>query len=318
MGKGTCTVDGCETPVTRRRSTGECEHHYRARLRATVPPCTVDGCETRQHVLKHGLCLRHYHRMRRWGTTGDPEPTPPLAACSVDGCDATVRARGMCITHYARDQRTKYGACSESDCDNDATNRRGWCAKHYWRVQKHGTPDQPPPRRKQALVCNVDGCEQPTKAREMCGTHHKRFMTWGSTDHRPVPKTRLCTRCDRRLAGEKFSMSERVCLDCHSDYRQEQNARRLSRASGVRVLASHLRKAQQGRCAICGCAEADSPRGRLHLDHDHTTQQVRGLLCGNCNVGLGHFKDEPSRLRAAIKYLYRAAQVAIEQEAHMN
>lgn len=317
MGKGTCTIDGCDTPVTRRLDTGECEYHYRARHRAGRPACTVGGCETQQHVLKVGLCLKHYHRMRSWGTTDDPDPKPLKGPCSVDGCADTVKSRGMCGKHYANDQRKKYGQCREDDCESGATTRRGWCAKHYWRFLNHGTPDhEPEPRRKQALVCTVDDCGQPTRAREMCGTHYKRFMTWGSTDHRPVPKTRLCRHCRRRLTGEKFSMGDRICLDCHPEYRQEQNARRLSRASGVRMSAAKLRVSQQGRCAICGVLEAEASRGRFHLDHDHDSMAVRGLLCGNCNTGLGHFKDDPSRLRAAIKYLYRAAQVgAIEQEA---
>jgi hypothetical protein len=178
---------------------------------------------------------------------------------------------------------------------------------HYARVQIHGSPADPPSRRKQALVCTVESCDKPTRAREMCSTHYKRFMTWGSTDHRPVPRLKYCRHCKQKLPGEKFSMSERVCLDCHPAYRQEMNARRLSRASGVQKSAAALRARQGGRCAICGVLEADAPRGRLHLDHDHGSLAVRGLLCGNCNAGLGQFKDDPNRLLAAIEYLAQAA-----------
>jgi hypothetical protein len=57
--------------------------------------------------------------------------------------------------------------------------------------------------------------------------------------------------------------------------------------------------AQAGRCAICGCASDK----RLQVDHDHVTGRVRGLLCGDCNVGLGRFHDNVSWLRSAIVYL---------------
>ncbi len=62
-----------------------------------------------------------------------------------------------------------------------------------------------------------------------------------------------------------------------------------------------LLELQRGRCAIC---ERPSPDGRrLHIDHDHKTKRVRGLLCHDCNRGLGIFKDSPSLLRMALVYL---------------
>lgn len=55
---------------------------------------------------------------------------------------------------------------------------------------------------------------------------------------------------------------------------------------------------QGGRCAICHC-EAEE----LHVDHCHATGFVRGLLCRNCNMGLGSFRDSEASLRRAIAYL---------------
>ncbi len=63
--------------------------------------------------------------------------------------------------------------------------------------------------------------------------------------------------------------------------------------------------AQKGVCAICHktCKPVGRKLGRLSVDHDHTTQKVRGLLCGKCNLGLGYFGDSPDTLVNAILYL---------------
>lgn len=59
--------------------------------------------------------------------------------------------------------------------------------------------------------------------------------------------------------------------------------------------------AQGGVCVICK-KEADRHKD-MHVDHDHVTGHVRGLLCHHCNVGIGHFFDSPELLVAASRYL---------------
>lgn len=60
--------------------------------------------------------------------------------------------------------------------------------------------------------------------------------------------------------------------------------------------------AQKGLCAICRKHRLDQVKD-LAVDHDHTTGKVRGLLCTNCNTGLGMFKDSIRLLAQAIVYL---------------
>ena len=65
---------------------------------------------------------------------------------------------------------------------------------------------------------------------------------------------------------------------------------------------------QGGKCAICF---TDKPGKRLRswmIDHDHSTGEVRGVLCENCNRALGMMQDDPDRLRMAADYLERTVR----------
>lgn len=72
----------------------------------------------------------------------------------------------------------------------------------------------------------------------------------------------------------------------------------------------HTLLADQGNaCAICRATDDGLWPGRSlqrdgwHIDHDHETGEVRGVLCPNCNLMLGYARDNPSTLQAAIAYL---------------
>lgn len=62
--------------------------------------------------------------------------------------------------------------------------------------------------------------------------------------------------------------------------------------------------AQDHKCALCFSPNPGS-KGTFHVDHDHKTNQVRGLLCHSCNTALGLFKDNPQILQLAIAYLLK-------------
>lgn len=64
---------------------------------------------------------------------------------------------------------------------------------------------------------------------------------------------------------------------------------------------NELRKLQDNKCAICHEEFTYVPR----VDHDHRTGKVRGLLCRECNSGLGFFEDDSKRIEKAIAYLSR-------------
>ena len=67
-----------------------------------------------------------------------------------------------------------------------------------------------------------------------------------------------------------------------------------------------MKKAQGGKCAICREKETRKRRGRiarLSVDHDHSTGDIRGLLCTRCNTAIGLLEDDITLLKNAIDYL---------------
>lgn len=88
-----------------------------------------------------------------------------------------------------------------------------------------------------------------------------------------------------------------------SEITRKQKNQRLKRQYGISLQDyDNLLKRQNGNCAICGIPHSD-PWNILHVDHDHETGDIRGLLCGTCNSALGLFCESVETMRAAIKYL---------------
>jgi hypothetical protein len=74
----------------------------------------------------------------------------------------------------------------------------------------------------------------------------------------------------------------------------------LKRKYGLTLEAFEaLLASQGGGCAICGKPDVD------HVDQDHRTGRVRGILCFRCNVAIGQMDDDCERLAAAMAYLAR-------------
>jgi hypothetical protein len=78
------------------------------------------------------------------------------------------------------------------------------------------------------------------------------------------------------------------------------NETRFQRLYGINTAdRDRLVEAQGGLCAIC------LTRPAVHVDHDHKTGRVRGVLCFQCNVALGHLQDDVRVLHRAVAYLQR-------------
>jgi hypothetical protein len=118
---------------------------------------------------------------------------------------------------------------------------------------------------------------------------------------------RVCRVCGRTRPIEAFSRRSSkkgrrryYCKECGKN-------RELLRRFGVlRSEYDAILSSQGGRCAICRVASpatTDSRRRMFCVDHCHATGKVRGLLCINCNRGLGLLGDDVEAIRRALAYL---------------
>jgi len=62
---------------------------------------------------------------------------------------------------------------------------------------------------------------------------------------------------------------------------------------------------------VCRTDKPGGRKERWHIDHDHVTGQVRGLLCGKCNSAIGLLQDDPEIIRAAAKYVMKHRQMEL-------
>lgn len=93
---------------------------------------------------------------------------------------------------------------------------------------------------------------------------------------------------------------------CETSYRETRGTRGPNARQRGRILLGdrfdEVFAEQGGRCAICS-----EPMDPACADHCHERDAFRGLLCRDCNLGLGRFHDNPERLRQAAEYLERFA-----------
>ena len=124
----------------------------------------------------------------------------------------------------------------------------------------------------------------------------RKKATWARSNKKKVltPEARLkkqeYERAYHARNHARLRERQRACM-------QHLKAYGLTKADYEAMLAS-----QNYCCAIC-TIEAWTQRTALHVDHCHSTGRVRGLLCNECNTGLGKFRDSPSLLRKAAEYV---------------
>lgn len=242
--------------------------------------------------------------------------TSLVKECSVDECLAAVRAKRLCERHYKSSR--KYGDPLEVD----------------HRKKRKSDPLQ---------QCSVEYCRAPISLPGYCSRHYTSKVTKGSAVAIDVdvfftgdPLTRTCKKCKEvKDASDFYTRSGRVseerdgaCKSCI--YRQSRAYIQASKESEVFADISNpvvpyskinhkatyskvLRmygldgvKVKERIHAGEPCEMCQGKTAKMAIDHCHDTGAVRGLLCGNCNTGLGLLGDTVESLERAIKYLKKA------------
>lgn len=262
--------------------------------------------------------------------------------CSVCHLDKPLKARAMCRTCYARWQKNgtteykrwgKKTTCTVEGCGETA-KAGGLCPKHYQRMQKHGSLEQrrgfPPewgPITQHPLFVQWEQFHRKKGVRLACAAWAESFPQFlADVGERPSLHHRLYVLNHALPIGPgNFEWRERPAIRQEGERREDFEVRY---AAAYKVAYADVRKdrflrrsfgddltyarymemfdAQDGKCAICREPEKVMRHGKvaaLAVDHDHITGAVRGLLCHECNTGLGKFRDSASILTLAIAYL---------------
>ena len=136
-------------------------------------------------------------------------------------------------------------------------------------------------------------CEDCGEEIRRTGTNHKRCEECAKKRRKEYEQSP-----EYKAAQKKYNQSP--------EYKAAQKKRRLKREYDITLdQYNEMLDAQDGRCAVCGIVFVGTKPP--HIDHDHVTLKVRGLLCAQCNSGLGQFKDSPIILRRALAYLAKHA-----------
>jgi hypothetical protein len=247
--------------------------------------CAINDCHRRP--LARGLCDSHYQKARLAGTLDEiaPRPQTPCRNCG-EVIPSTRRWGSLFCSTKCKQAHTDATLREETVRARAArTTLCGWCREPLplerranARFCSRRCLDAAGNRRKQRIAENAKrALRQPC---EMCGD--------------AIPMSRpsnavYCSLACKGLAGNIIAPKARFRANLIAKYG-------LTMEAYEAMLA-----AQGGACAICRRTE---PTGKgWHIDHCHTTNRVRAILCHHCNLMLGHALDEPALLRAAANYL---------------
>ncbi len=254
-------------------------------------PCSY--CKD-EKVHAKGYCPNCYARYLKYGSP-EKRRVRKVGDCSYCEKHGRLVARDLCKNCYARYVQhgspeyrkvQKYDVCSFCGTETRII-AKGLCNACYQRQYHHGTPDY----RKVRRICSIPGCENQVASKGLCDKHRMRLRKHGDPNLTRVQKTEWSKNFSQATKNSDLKKSFGITLE---DYNK-------------------MKDVQGDRCAICGQTEktinSNSRKTQaLAVDHCHATGAIRGLLCAQCNNGLGRFKDSPELLEKAAEYIRKHTQ----------
>jgi len=188
-------------------------------------------------------------------------------------------------------ERPTFSSCEVETCETPRRSRNArWCEMHYMRwYRDHPVEDG----RLRGGTCHHCGKPTGSRRRYYCSTLCRTRTRIGV----PYEPHRTCVVCGASIEfDERYNRAGCCSTQC---------------SDTVRLTASYgmtpdqyrsMYEAQGGACAVCHMRTK-----KLNIDHHHRGGFVRGLLCNQCNLGLGLFQDDSALLRRAADYLDQMA-----------
>lgn len=201
----------------------------------------------------------------------------------------------------------KIKKCSHPDNCVRPSIKKELCELHYRRLLRTGELGSIETIRNQIPleICKIEKCENKTWSKGYCNMHYKRYRK----------NTDLENPTANRKYIQDIEMDKKVCRMCLISKPLEFFTKDKKGRLGLNSKCMECVKYQaiyknyglskeeydslmfEAKCKICLSKE------RLVIDHCHKTGDIRGILCGHCNTGIGMLKDNTKLLQSAISYL---------------
>lgn len=202
--------------------------------------------------------------------------------CKIEFKDHRAKQCKKCREIEQQNERSVRRICQK--CGGEKDKRAKFCLKCTYALT--------------SCVCPICGSIKECRSNTCLDCYRKQEITY---QQRQIVNCRICKNdLDRDLFYKSANgIVRQPCKACQKECARREHIKTLSCRYGLtEVEADFIASVDTAICAICG-----TEIKQFHIDHDHLTNKFRGLLCANCNLGIGFLNDNILILEKAIEYL---------------